>query len=87
MPQRFCLVGYDQFNIKFHIRSQPVTGRTGTEGIVEAEQARLNFLNCEAGDGAGEFGGKDYLIAIISIFRKQQSIGNLQGGFNRIGQA
>jgi hypothetical protein len=52
------LVGDDQLRIEELLLAQPVAARAGALRRVEAEQARLDLGDGEAGDRAGEFLGE-----------------------------
>ena len=60
--ERQRLVRDDQLLIEQLLLANPVTRRTRPLRRVEREQARFDFLDCEAGDGAGEFLAKDDAI-------------------------
>ena len=53
---------HNQRRIHRLLEAETITGRAGTERIVEREQPRLDFGNGEAGDGTGE------------LFRKQHAL-------------
>ena len=52
-------VGDHQLRVKFLPFAKAVTIRTGALRGVEGEETRRDFGNGKAGDGAGEFFGKD----------------------------
>ena len=60
--------------------------RAGAERIVEGEQARLNFRDREAGDGAGEFRREDDplwgagFIRLVGVFKDRDAVGEFERG-------
>src|SRR5271157_3011795 len=60
--------------------------RAGTERIVEREEAWFDFLDREAGDGAGKFRREDnplwgaVFIRLVGVFNDRYAIGELQRG-------
>ena len=62
-------VGHDEIGIEVQFRAEAVAVRAGAGGGVEREQARLDLLDGEAGDGAGEaFGEDDALVRVVFGF-------------------
>ena len=48
------LIGHDKRRLEFQLRAKPIAFRAGAERVVEREQPRLDLVDGEAGDRAGE---------------------------------
>ena len=57
--ERERVVRHDQVRLEKQFRAEPVAFGAGAVGVVEREQARLDFLDRKAGDRAGEFRRED----------------------------
>ncbi len=87
LAQPFAGIRNDEGRIDMHRRSQTVAGRTGAERIVERKQARFDFVDREPGYRTGESGGKRRAFSAFRILGEDQTVGQGQGGFQRIGQS
>ena len=86
-------VRHHQVSLELKLRAQTITGGAGAEGVVEREQARLDFLDGETGNRAGEFLGEDHLariavvILLVGEFGDGDAVGKAQGSLHRVRQA
>ena len=75
------------------MRTQTIARRTGAKGVVEGKQARFNFINCEAGHGAGEAGGKHnslwvrILFGFVCHLSNRNAVGKLEGDLHGVRHA
>ncbi len=61
-------VGHDEVGLELQLRAEAVAFRAGAGGRVEREQPRLDLVDGEAGDGAGEPGGeRDALVRLVLV--------------------
>ena len=89
------LVGFrdDEIRVDLQLFAEPVAGRAGSERVVEREQARLNLLDGEAGDRAGELGRECYAARFLGfgIFVGElgdgDAVSKTEGGLETFGQA
>ena len=67
--------------------SDAVAAGAGAHRVVEAEQPRLQFRQAVAADRAGVAAGEDLFAAAVHVQRQRAALGQLQGGFETLGQA
>ena len=92
LGQGFALIGDDQIGVEGHADAETIAGGAGAEGVVEGEQPGFDFINGEAGDGAGELGGKHGAAVGVAAVRirvlgEGDAIGEGQRGFQALGEA
>ncbi len=80
------LVVDHQIGVEIELRAEPVAGRAGAERVVEREQPRLDLRDREPGNRAGELRGKDRLLAQIGVLGDGDSLGEIEGRLERIGE-
>ena len=86
-------IGHDEIGLDMQLRAEPAAGGAGAIGIVEGEEPRLDLIDGEARDGAGEFLGEDdaaggtFLVLLVGEFGNRDALGKLERGFEGIGKA
>ncbi len=65
--QRQLGVGDHQLGVEIELHAEPVAGRAGAERVVEREQPRLDLVDGEAGDRAGELGREHGALAGVGV--------------------
>src|SRR5581483_11956408 len=62
------MVGHHQVGLEAHLGAEPVALGAGAGRGIEGEQARLDLVDGEAGDGTGEAGGEgDALVRLVLV--------------------
>src|SRR5271157_4655874 len=81
VQQRLRPVGDNLGGVEIVERAQAMALRTGAEGGVEAEAARLQFGHVKAAVGTGHAGGEQLFLRILAACDgdKHQTVGQLQG--------
>ncbi len=87
LGETFAFVGNDQVRIEEAFHAEAVAGRASAVRAVEAEQARLDFLDREAAHRTGEAAGKHGPLTAIGVLDIGHAIGHRQRGFEAVGQA
>ena len=78
----------DAFLVKILFHTQAVAAAAGAGGVVEGEQARLQFIDAVAALRAGETSGKtDILVIAVHVTDRCQAVGQAEGGFKGFRQA
>ena len=87
--QRQLRILHHAVGIEILLNAEAVAGRAGARRVVEGEQARLQLAHAIAADRAGEVSGKQqfFRFFIIHIGHNGGTAGELQRGFERLGQA
>ena len=87
--QRQLRILHHAVGIEILLNTEAVAGRAGARRVVEGEQARLQLAHAIAADRAGEVSGKQqfFRFFIIHIGHNGGTAGELQRGFERLGQA
>ncbi len=85
--QAGAVVGHHQFGVEEAFHAQAVAGRAGAVRRVEAEQPRLDLLDGEAADRAGEARGEHGAFAAVGVFGVDDAVGHAERGFEAVGQA
>ena len=78
---------HDQVGVKEHLVPQTITGRAGAKGVVEGEEARLDLVDGEAAHRTGELCRKGRAFFGLGVFDDGEAVGQLQRGFEAVGQA
>ena len=84
--QRQVGEGDDALGIEEFDMAQAIAFRAGAHRVVEGEQARLQFLQRIAADGAGELVGIQVFLAAVHFQRNGAAIGQAQRGLEALGQ-
>ncbi len=81
------LVRHDQRRVKESLDPETVASRAGAVRAVEAEQPRLDLLDREAGDRAGEAAGKHGPRLALGRLGVGDAVGEPDGRFKTVGEA
>ena len=87
VAQALLLVRHHQLRIEIELAAEAVADRAGAERVVEGEQPRLDLVDGEAGDRAGEARGEDDALALVGRVDEQQAVGEAERGLHAVGQA
>ena len=79
-------VRHDQSGIELGLDAEAVAGRAGAERVVEGEQPRLDLVDGEAGDRAGEPGREGRAFAAVGVLDEQQPVRQFQRRLDGISQ-
>ncbi len=74
------------FGVEEHLAAEAAAGRAGAIGVVEGKDTRLDFLDREAGDRAGEFGGVHGSFLAVRILHRKKPVGEIESRFDGIGK-
>ena len=85
--QAFRIIRHDQLRVEEGLGAEPVAGRAGALGAVEAEQPRLDLLDREAGDGAGEFLAEDGPFVAVGIVGIGDAVRQAERGLKAVRDA
>ena len=87
IAQNFLHLWHDQIHVDPHRPPEPLALRAGAERVVEGEQPRLDLVDSEPTDRAGEARGKDDPLALVRRVDIEQSLAEAEGGFHAVGEA
>ena len=87
LAERQPVVRHHHLRIEEHLYAEAIAGRAGALRRVEGEQARLDLLDGEAGDRAGEARREDRALAVVGVLRDGEAFGEIERRLDRIGQA
>jgi hypothetical protein len=85
LGQSGAVVRDDEVGVEEAFHAEAVADRTGAVRGVEAEQPWFDFLDAEAADGAGEFGGEDGAVGAVGVLGVDDAVGHGEGGFEAVG--
>ena len=83
IAQRQRGIGHDEIGFEFELGAETVAVGAGAEGIVEGEEPRLDLLDGEARNRAGEFLREDDALMRLVL----RLVGALLGGLRRRARA
>ena len=86
LAQRQRLIGHDEIGLESELGAETVAFGAGAEGIVEREQPRLDLLDGEAGDRAGELLREDHALMRLVLRLVGALLGGLGGGQGLVGE-
>ena len=81
------VVRHHQHGVEEGLGAEPVAGRAGALRAVEGEEPRLDLLDGEAADRAGELGAEHRALAAVGVLRVGDAVGQRQRGLEAVGEA
>ena len=86
VPQRQGGVRHDELRLEFQLGAEPVAFRAGAEGIVEGEEPRLDLVDGEARDRAGEALGEEHALMRLVLGLVGAFLRGGRGGQRLVGE-